>query len=138
MECNGAQSCWSQLKQATNGGGCNAWVWCGQPAGCNNGFGTVYPYQQCTLKFQASLQAAKPSLNTTSKYGISEFTSGWIRKFHDFLIAGCLEPLLINLNVCIIIASCSPPELALALPSFADLVEAIHIKGTPSGCGLGC
>ncbi|CAL8464157.1 g3692 [Coccomyxa elongata] len=72
------QSCWSQLKQAANGGGCNAWVWCGQPAGCSNGFGTVYPYQQCTLKFQPSLQAAQPTLNQTSKYGTSDFTSGWI------------------------------------------------------------
>ncbi|BDA49284.1 hypothetical protein COCOBI_13-3960 [Coccomyxa sp. Obi] len=72
------QSCWSELKQAVNGGGCNAWVWCGLPTGCNNGFGKLYPFQQCTLKFQPSLQAAKPTLNVTSKYGASDFTSGWI------------------------------------------------------------
>ncbi|KAK9918320.1 hypothetical protein WJX75_003175 [Coccomyxa subellipsoidea] len=71
-------SCWSQTRQAVSGGGCNAWVWCGLPAGCNNGYGTIYPYGQCTLKFQASLQALQASLNESSKFGASNFTSGWI------------------------------------------------------------
>jgi hypothetical protein len=76
------QSCWSQTRQAVSGGGCNAWVWCGLPAGCNNGYGTIYPYGQCTLKFQASLQALQASLNESSKFGASNFTSGWIREWH--------------------------------------------------------
>ena len=86
------QSCWSQIRQAVRGVGCNAWVWCGKPAGCDNGYGTVYGYQQCTLKFQASLQALQPTLTETTKVGESDFSSGWIRKWHP--------PLQLSLSVC--------------------------------------
>lgn len=75
------QSCWSHTTQVVNSDGCNAWVWCGQPAGCNNGYGTVYPYQQCTLKFQASLQSSPPAITTDSNDGSSDFTSGWIPSY---------------------------------------------------------
>ncbi|BDA49283.1 hypothetical protein COCOBI_13-3950 [Coccomyxa sp. Obi] len=75
------QSCWSHTTQVVNGNGCNAWVWCGQPSGCSNGYGTVYPYQQCTLKYQASLQELQPAITTASDVGMSDFTSGWIPSY---------------------------------------------------------
>ena len=128
---NGLQSCWSQLRQAVNGGGCNAWVWCGQPAGCNNGYGTVFPYQQCTLKFQPGLQTAKPDLNFTSKLGTSDFTSGWIREFHPLDdLSHCWS----NFVICIMIASCSiSSELwrSHCLLFQTLLVEALHINRHP-------
>ncbi|KAK9918387.1 hypothetical protein WJX75_003695 [Coccomyxa subellipsoidea] len=75
-------SCWSQARQAAASGSgfCNTWVWCGVPGGCDNGYGTIYPYQQCTLKVQTSLQGAQPSVTTTKEYSTT-FTSGWIPSY---------------------------------------------------------
>ncbi|CAL8464156.1 g3691 [Coccomyxa elongata] len=75
------QSCWGHTTAVVNGNGCNAWVWCGLPARCNNGYGTVYPYQQCTLIFQASLQLPQPGITVASDVGMSGFTSGWIPSY---------------------------------------------------------
>ena len=61
-----------------NGNGCNAWVYCGHTGGCNDGYGKVYSFGTCTLKYQAEIaNGGSPQLYGT--YGTSEdWTSGKI------------------------------------------------------------
>ena len=40
---------------------CNVWVYCPKPGGCDNGYGTIYPYQLCSLKYQELVEDEKPS-----------------------------------------------------------------------------
>lgn len=48
--CNGCkEACW---KQSDGGKGCNVWVFCDNPNGCDNGYGEVFPAYTCTLKHQ--------------------------------------------------------------------------------------
>lgn len=54
---------------------CNAWVYCGNTGGCNDGYGQVYRYGICTLKEQAALYGGN-SPQLYGSYGTSEFTSG--------------------------------------------------------------
>ena len=62
------------MQSCRSNSGCNAWVYCGKVAGCNNGFGQVYQFESCTLKYQAGVAAGGlPQLYGT--YGGSDFTA---------------------------------------------------------------
>ena len=58
--------------------GCNAWVYCGNTGGCNDGYGKVYQYGLCTLKYQADIATGGPP-QLYGAYGTSlDWTSGKI------------------------------------------------------------
>lgn len=57
--------------------GCNVWVYCDNPNGCDNKSGQKFPLYTCTLKYQDAV--ASDSDNGPEIYGsfgTSDFSSG--------------------------------------------------------------
>lgn len=48
------EACWNMSKR---GKGCNVWVFCDNPNGCDNGYGDILPAHTCTLKHQEDVHS---------------------------------------------------------------------------------